>query len=108
MSQYCNFYYSLLGIETIGASGNPPDPNAELQFLLLPIRDWNNLVTFAKLLPGLLQFLLLPIRDWNLFEIRKSAQAKYCNFYYSLLGIETVGAKKPNSSVEIAISITPY
>ncbi len=37
-----------------------------------------------------MQFLLLPIRDWNMkiegvVEIRKD-----CNFYYSLLGIETI------------------
>ncbi len=37
----------------------------ELQFLLIPIRDWNpsakeELVSLARL-----QFLLIPIRDWN-------------------------------------------
>ncbi len=37
----CNFYYSLLGIET-QKTRTTPQPMWELQFLLLPIRDWNN------------------------------------------------------------------
>ncbi len=60
----CNFYYSLLGIET---------------------HNTKTLLTYRKL-----QFLLLPIRDWNQ-DIQNWEFDEYenCNFYYSLLGIET-------------------
>ncbi len=59
--------------------------NTLLQFLLLPIRDWNDYLGFnvSYILP--LQFLLLPIRDWN----------------GSL-------SEKMNQAAIIAISITPY
>ena len=65
ISLYCNFSYSLLGIETpIGGCGSTSD--VELQFLLLPIRDWNLLHPDSALSAyDVLQFLLLPIRDWN-------------------------------------------
>ncbi len=36
----CNFTYSLLGIETINSLALP-GTRIELQFHLLPIRDWN-------------------------------------------------------------------
>ncbi len=36
---YCNFYYSLLGIET--ETQSTQWKVVGLQFLLLPIRDWN-------------------------------------------------------------------
>ena len=38
----------------------------ELQFHLLPIRDWN-IVNAAYCHIKTLQFHLLPIRDWNFF-----------------------------------------
>ncbi len=61
----CNFYYSLLGIETRGLEvSGIQEP---LQFLLLPIRDWNRISRQRRstLCECELQFLLLPIRDWN-------------------------------------------
>ena len=61
-----------------------------LQFHLLPTRDWN---AFFKLWFWAyleLQFHLLPTRDWNFFLTRCSIIELYCNFTYSLLGIETV------------------
>ena len=61
--KYCNFTYSLLGIET-----------------------WD-LASTAKEVR--LQFYLLPIRDWNLLEPFDAGFQGYCNFTYSLLGIET-------------------
>ncbi len=80
-----------------------------------------------------LQFLLLPIRDWNKKKVATpKTERQHCNFYYSLLGIETQDSEVPTgsgkncnfyysllgietpmlnakASVEyIAISITPY
>ncbi len=60
---HCNFYYSLLGIETIRQKAEAI--SWKLQFLLLPIRDWNFDVRLGKEQATTLQFLLLPIRDWN-------------------------------------------
>ncbi len=40
--------------------------NNLLQFLLIPIRDWNNLSNEFLEDQELLQFLLIPIRDWNM------------------------------------------
>ncbi len=59
----CNFYYSLLGIET--QINKRLCSFFKLQFLLLPIRDWNPCVPLLMVLSRILQFLLLPIRDWN-------------------------------------------
>ncbi len=87
----CNFYYSLLGIETPIRKGTGIIPS-KLQFLLLPIRDWNPSRPSTAARATILQFLLLPIRDWNLNTawIEKTQSGGYCNFYYSLLGIETI------------------
>ena len=63
---YCNFTYSLLGIETIAWLVIPSgDKAVALQFHLLPIRDWNELGFNCSIFKG------------------------DCNFTYSLLGIET-------------------
>ncbi len=113
---HCNFYYSLLGIETWymlwQCSGSHwlqflllpirdwnnwfciicINIHSTLQFLLLPIRDWNLLRLMVKYLwmKMKLQFLLLPIRDWNNCNTKWKIWSRlYCNFYYSLLGIET-------------------
>ncbi len=56
----------------------------------------------------LLQFLLLPIRDWNVALAAASFQIENCNFYYSLLGIETSEFCQMAEFTKIAISITPY
>ncbi len=56
----------------------------------------------------LLQFLLLPIRDWNKAGGSNEYENVDCNFYYSLLGIETSGDNLLINSLIIAISITPY
>ncbi len=62
----------------------------KLQFLLLPIRDWNIVGAIALGSDrNKLQFLLLPIRDWNRFLTCLKTELLHCNFYYSLLGIET-------------------
>ncbi len=60
----CNFYESLLGIETL--QGNCGRVREMLQFLRIPIRDWN---------------MNFNVRIGLLFS---------CNFYESLLGIETI------------------
>ena len=109
---YCNFTYSLLGIETRGTTYNielknelqfhllpirdwnfplahPTKRANQLQFHLLPIRDWNPLPCFLWLWLWLLQFHLLPIRDWNTQGTTLTHTAYDCNFTYSLLGIET-------------------
>ncbi len=153
---YCNFYYSLLGIETRwrpldtfpykeyilqflllpirdwNTMSSTTGTNSTLQFLLLPIRDWNiNYYCFDKIEKEL-QFLLLPIRDWNsdveqsdagywgncnfyysLLGIETGKSKTHwlmpdCNFYYSLLGIETPPSDETPSPEKIAISITPY
>ena len=62
----------------------------ELQFHLLPIRDWN---LFPDSMQDKnereLQFHLLPIRDWNCSMVIICSVWSDCNFTYSLLGIET-------------------
>ncbi len=56
-----------------------------------------------------LQFLLLPIRDWNVNAPKAAEQSvQHCNFYYSLLGIETWIKIMVHPLLIIAISITPY
>ncbi len=60
-----------------------------LQFLLLPIRDWNESQGEIADSRYKLQFLLLPIRDWNLAYSGTFQSIQNCNFSYSLLGIET-------------------
>ena len=57
-----------------------------LQFLLIPIRDWNENLVLHLLLFGGLQFLLIPIRDWNSKKFRNNTT----NF------------------IKIAISLNPY
>ena len=129
--RYCNFSYSLLGIETCNprpliipsselqflllpirdwniGSGRGGRGYQKLQFLLLPIRDWNK--TMHRLNPPRrpLQFLLLPIRDWNATKNGRRWRGINCNFSYSLLGIETPNQIKEVKLIEIAISLTPY
>ena len=60
-----------------------------LQFHLLPIRDWNVFSQSITPIQSLLQFHLLPIRDWNGNSANLGRSKLYCNFTYSLLGIET-------------------
>ncbi len=80
-----------------------------------------------------LQFHLLPIRDWNYHILKHGFFLKHCNFTYSLLGIETtymiftlfycvglqfhllpirdwntITSGQLESVGEIAISLTPY
>ena len=62
--RYCNFIYSLLGIET------------QVAQRLMELKE-------------LLQFHLLPIRDWNTIPYIIWFRVTHCNFIYSLLGIET-------------------
>ena len=104
---YCNFTYSLLGIETYSLSSNQRWID-RLQFYLLPIRDWNLLhpATAVKVLP--LQFYLLPIRDWNYHAKITRTNWNNCNFTYSLLGIETTCSSLVISAIAIAILLTPY
>ena len=65
----------------------------QLQFHLLPIRDWNKEVGTFDPKTGELQFHLLPIRDWNYCGcFRILSCVCYCNFIYSLLGIETTSS----------------
>ncbi len=105
----CNFYYSLLGIETTGNLAlSICNSNCNFYYSLLGIEtpvSQPNLIAYASKL----QFLLLPIRDWNpACTPSRYTSTTYCNFYYSLLGIETdMGGNKHISGL-IAISITPY
>ncbi len=89
---YCNFTYSLLGIETNLILNRWIFGVQKLQFHLLPIRDWNKFL-YQIMPPHVipLQFHLLPIRDWNSPSFADCYQhiANNCNFTYSLLGIET-------------------
>ena len=80
---YCNFTYSLLGIETLYFASLIIIP-VVLQFHLLPIRDWNVHLDLPPSHHQPLQFHLLPIRDWN------------------------SALEKLNSLKQIAISLTPY
>ncbi len=62
---------------------------SQLQFQLLPIRDWNGKEPPTLESLETLQFQLLPIRDWNSFSALSSWFSCRYNFSYSLLGIET-------------------
>ena len=81
----CNFTYSLLGIET--------NINylivlyMELQFHLLPIRDWNSNDTPVFKVGAIADCNFT--RDWNPVFVGISNPQPNCNFTYSLLGIET-------------------
>ena len=55
-----------------------------------------------------LQFSLLPIRDWNFNPISEAIDIGHCNFHYSLLGIETGKVHPLLKKNYIAIFITPY
>ncbi len=79
----CNFYYSLLGIETGGSSGKSG------------ARGYCNFY-----------YSLLGIETIALFTPYQ--QYSHCNFYYSLLGIETSSEILKKENGWIAISITPY
>ena len=46
----------------------------ELQFNLIPIRDWNSPKSFNIFLTIWLQFNLIPIRDWNLIISGNSSE----------------------------------
>ena len=98
----CNFIYSLLGIET-KFSNFETRTSWSLQFHLLPIRDWNELIRGDFIGDTLLQFHLLPIRDWNLDRPWHPQGINDCNFIYSLLGIETA-----NSFASISRSILQF
>ncbi len=53
-----------------------------LQFLLIPIRDWNTVDHINHQEKALLQFLLIPIRDWNSIASGNALDAAWnCNFY---------------------------
>ncbi len=58
----------------------------KLQFLRIPIRDWNVVSPPFQSITKVLQFLRIPIRDWNVVG---DGVYRNCNFYESLLGIET-------------------
>ncbi len=78
-----------------------------LQFLLLPIRDWNIMFHLRLNCVNKLQFLLLPIRDWNFILFSWSLNSwLHCNFYYSLLGIETknfISGKQRNLKLQFLL-----
>ena len=78
-----------------------------LQFSLLPIRDWNiqNLI-LLNIRSGL-QFSLLPIRDWNVIWRKSCNAADYCNFHYSLLGIETQKVDSYIQQIKLQFSLLP-
>ena len=82
-----NFYESLLGIETTHTSILVS--LVALQFLRIPIRDWNYFT--PAIIEGVyvLQFLRIPIRDWNVNQLDYIHLQESYNFYESLLGIET-------------------
>ena len=106
-SRDCNFIYSLLGIETKHYIPVLPNPlNCNFIYSLLGIETW---FTERLLMPKLkLQFHLLPIRDWNAQSAKSSEIAIDCNFIYSLLGIETRPRSTSSRYLAIAISFTPY